>query len=94
MDNNTQAPTNSETLPQTAPATEAEATIVNELPVVEKNPGEPFKTSFIEGKSVLTELRPTAAEMTTITVEVIHVFVFVLITAFIFLSMWKDAKKS
>ncbi len=94
MDNNTQAPANSETLPQTAPATEVEGTIVNELPAVEKNPGEPFKTSFIEGKNVLTELRPTAAEMSTITVEVIHVFVFVLITAFIFLSMWKDAKKS
>jgi hypothetical protein len=94
MDNNTQAPTNADALPQTAPATEVEGTIVNEMPVVERKPGEPFNTSFIEGKSVLTGLRPTTAEMSIITIEVIHVIVFVLITAFLFLSMWKDAKKS
>lgn len=52
-----------------------------------------FPTSIKPEKAQLEPLRPTAAEMTTITVEVIHVFVFFLITAFVFLSMWKDATK-
>lgn len=53
-----------------------------------------YPASIVPVKAKLEPLRPTASELSTMSVEVIHVFVFVLITAFIFLSMWKEAKKS
>ena len=103
MDNNTNTTTVAETTQEAAvnaqvdaKSVDGKATITTETvitePVIEKVDGA-FPTSIKPIKAKLEPIRPTAAEMPTITVEVIHVAVFVLITAFIFLSMWNEAKK-
>lgn len=103
MDNNTNTQKVAETTQEQAvnaqveaKSTEGKETIATETiateEVVQKVDGA-YPTSIKPIKAQLEPVRPTAAEMPTITVEVIHVAVFVLIIAFIFLSMWKDATK-
>lgn len=103
MDNNTNTQTVAETTQENAvnaqiesKSVEGKETIATETAIaeeiVQKVDGA-FPSSIKPVKAQLEPLRPTAAEMSTISVEVIHVFVFVVITAFVFLSMWKDATK-
>lgn len=80
----------------TAPAEAQKVEVSSEVTAetVVKSADGSYPASIVPVKAKLEPLRPTASELSTMSVEVIHVFVFVLITAFIFLSMWKEAKKS
>jgi hypothetical protein len=71
---------------------EPTSTPPQDLYPTEKTADGTFPTSIVPLKAKLEPVRPTASELSTISVEVIHVFVFFLIIAFIFLSMWKDSK--
>ncbi len=103
MDNNTNTQTVAETTQENAvnaqiesKSVEGKETIATETVIAEEivqMVDGAFPSSIKPVKAQLEPLRPTAAEMSTISVEVIHVFVFVVITAFVFLSMWKDATK-
>lgn len=107
MDNNTNAPENVDTVatPAATETTTETTTTTTETQKVEvssevtaesvvKSADGAYPTSIVPVKAKLEPLRPTASELSTMSVEVIHVFVFVLITVFIFLGMWKEAKKS
>lgn len=108
MDNNTNTPENVDTVAtpaaevntnaatETAPAEAQKVEVSSEVTAetVVKSADGSYPASIVPVKAKLEPLRPTASELSTMSVEVIHVFVFVLITAFIFLSMWKEAKKS
>lgn len=110
MDNNTNTPENvdtvatpaaevntnaaTETTPAPAEAQKVEVSSEVTAETVVKSADGSYPASIVPVKAKLEPLRPTASELSTMSVEVIHVFVFVLITAFIFLSMWKEAKKS
>ncbi len=86
---------NKETTPQTENQHQEAAVAPEALaaPFEAPGPGKEYSTSIAPAKAKFEPLRPTAMELTSFSVEVIHVIVFVMITAFIFLSMWKTASK-
>lgn len=90
----TETTTKTETTAVPADAQKIEVTSEVTAESVVKAADGSYPASIVPVKAKLEPLRPTASELSTMSVEVIHVFVFVLITVFIFLSMWKESKKS
>lgn len=50
-----------------------------------------YPTSFLPAKSHIEPSRIPTAKMSGLTIEVSHVLIFVLLTVFLFLGMWKKS---